>query len=408
MKKTFFFLAMLASVVASGQVTHVEPVGANYANKTVTFCVWWNAGSRDAAHLSKVWVWVDYIKINSNNTTSGNTWTRATVSAASPTASISYDGSNRKGFWLQGNASTNYSATLTVQLNITETKFNWCAYASDYPPNVVANNGTYTLRGTPPFTLIAADGTTTQPVTGKTLVASALTITPTIIKDKTECPGVFCLYTGSDLYRDATHLCGHRPSGAMNWEAWIKDSRDNELYRIVYMPDNNWWLAQNVKYAGSGSANTYTGCTKDKCGRWYTAAQANGSYGGTSGSGSNKQGVCPNGWVLPVVSDWTTFKNTISADDATVVTALRSLNSTDCGSTPNTYGWANDIELFTPATQGWPTRWGTMWRSNDDYSRSFIIDSQCGVGRICGSLCHQYVDIGYDKYGISVRCFRQL
>ncbi|MDR0693831.1 MAG: hypothetical protein LBF81_00830, partial [Prevotellaceae bacterium] len=207
--KIFFLFAMLVNIAANAQVTNVEPVGANYTDKTVSFRVWWNAGSRDATHLSKVWVWVDYIKVNADNTASGNTWTRAAVSAASPTASVSYDGSNRQGFWLQGN-SGNYSATVTVQLNIAETKFNWCAYVSDYPPNATAANGTYTFKGTPPFTLIASNGTTQQTVNGTTLATSALTITPTTIKDKTECPGIFCPYQGSDLLIDATHFCQQR------------------------------------------------------------------------------------------------------------------------------------------------------------------------------------------------------
>ncbi|MDR3133903.1 MAG: hypothetical protein LBU42_07790, partial [Prevotellaceae bacterium] len=228
MKKILFSFAMLVSMAVGAQVTNVTPISANYTDKTVSFRVWWNAGSRDATHLSKVWVWVDYITVNSNNTTAGNSWTRAAVSAASPTASVTYDGSNRQGFWLQGDSGS-YSATVTVQLNISASKFNWCAYVSDYPPNVTANSGVYTLRGTPPFILTASDGTT-QTVTGTTLATSALTITPTTIRDKTECPGVFCIYQGSDLYIDATHLCQQRTSGAKNWEAWIKDSRDEELY----------------------------------------------------------------------------------------------------------------------------------------------------------------------------------
>jgi uncharacterized protein (TIGR02145 family) len=342
MKKHFFLFAMLASVATSAQVTHVELVGANYSNKTVTFRLWWNAGSRDATHFSKVWVWVDYIKINSNNTTSGNTWTRATVSTVSPVTGVSYDGSNRQGFWLQGNTSA-YSATLTVELNITETKFNWCAYASDYPPNVTVNNGTYTFRGTPPFILTAANGTTTQTVTGKTLLASALTITPTTIKDKTECPGVFCPYQESDLYIDGTHLCQQRTSGAKNWEAWIKDTRDNELYRIVFMPDNKWWLAQNVKLAQYNATTVgavISGCSKDECGRGYSFAEAGGAWGGTSGSPGNVQGVCPAGWVVPVLANWQTFVAAISPTASVVAERIRAKNS-PCTPKTDYYGWAS-------------------------------------------------------------------
>jgi hypothetical protein len=157
MRTTLFFFAMLAGITASAQVTNVAPISANYATKTVSFRVWWNAGSRNDTHLSKVWVWVDYIQINSNNTTSGNTWARATVGTISGGTTI-FDGSNRKGFWLEGNASTNYSATLTVQLTNVPNKFNWCAYVSDYPPNAASySGGTYTLKGTKPFLINAAE-----------------------------------------------------------------------------------------------------------------------------------------------------------------------------------------------------------------------------------------------------------
>ncbi|MDR0581921.1 MAG: hypothetical protein LBG31_03040 [Prevotellaceae bacterium] len=285
MKKIFFLFAMLTSVAASAQVTHVEPVGANYANSTVSFHVWWNAGTRDATHLSKIWVWVDYIMMNSNNTTSGNSWTRATVGTITVSiGATSYDGTNRNGFWLEGNASTNYSATLTVQLTNVPAKFNWCAYASDYPPNVTANNGTYTFKGTPPFILTASNGTTTQTVTGNTLAASALTITPTTIRDKTECPGIFCLYQGSDLYVDATHLCQQRTSGAKNWEAYIKDSRDGQIYHITQFSDNTWWFAQDLATAN----NRIKVCS------------------GTSLYDPSSLPNCPAGWSIPTYTQMMT------------------------------------------------------------------------------------------------------
>ncbi|MDR0581352.1 MAG: hypothetical protein LBG31_00135 [Prevotellaceae bacterium] len=188
MRTTFFFLAMFASVATSAQVTHVEPTGANYVNKTVSFRVWWNAGSRDATHLSKVWVWIDYITVNSNNTISGNTWTRATVGTISPTTGISYDGSNRNGFWLEGSASTNYSATLTVQLTNAPAKFNWCTYASDCPPTAQItsgsySNGTYTLKGTKPFVINGA-----STVNSSTYSVERISS----ITGATQCPGYRC------------------------------------------------------------------------------------------------------------------------------------------------------------------------------------------------------------------------
>ncbi|MDR3133302.1 MAG: hypothetical protein LBU42_04680 [Prevotellaceae bacterium] len=405
MKKIFFLLAMLVSVAAGAQVTHVEPVSATYTSQTVSFRVWWNAGSRDATHLSKVWVWVDYITINNNNTTSGNSWTRAAVSAASPTASITYDGSNRQGFWLQGNSGS-YSAIVTVKLNITADKFNWCAYASDYPPNVTANNGTYTLRGTPPFILTAANGITSQTVTGTTLAASALTITtPSTIRDKTDCPGVFCPYQGSDRYVDDTHFCQLRTSGAKNWEAWIKDSKDEELYRIVLMPDNNWWLAQNIKYMGAGVAIALSGCTPDKCGRFYTRAEATGNWGGSSGYGPKKQGICPSGWILPVQTDFKNMIDQISSNITTVCSYLRALNS-PCGNAIDYYGFASVMVLHNTLS---PTYGAcNTWRSNETYDSDWGIGVDCRTS--CANCCNemQLGMVAGQSVGAPLRCFRQL
>jgi uncharacterized protein (TIGR02145 family) len=344
MRTKFFFFAMFASVMASAQVTYVEPVGANYTSKTVSFRVWWNAGSRDATHLSKVWLWVDYITVNTNNTTSGNSWTRALVSGTPTTTAgtVARETGNDKGFWLTGNASTSYSATVTVRLDVTASQFNWCAYVSDYPPNVSFNNVTYTFKGTPPFTLLASNGAL-QTLTGTTLTASALTVTPATIRDNTECPGVFCPYNGSDRYIDATHLCQQRTSGVKNWEAWIKDTRDNELYRIVLMPDNKWWLAQNLKYTANGTiGKLYQSCGKDSCGRFYTCTQAfKGNYA------TNQQHLCPSGWILPSKTQWDAMANAIST---TLTTAWRDLRSLQwfCSPKTNRYGWAASGRSCTP------------------------------------------------------------
>jgi uncharacterized protein (TIGR02145 family) len=366
--------------------------------------VWWNAGSRDATHLSKVWVWVDYITVNSNNTTLGNSWTRAAVSAASPAASVTYDGSNRQGFWLQGDSGS-YSATVTVQLNITASKFNWCAYVSDYPPNVTVANGTYTFRGTPPFILIASNGITSQTVTGTTLAASALTITPTTIMDETACPAVFCPYQGSDLYMNTTYLCQQRSSGAKNWEAYIKDARDNELYRIVLMPDNKWWLAQNVKLASYNSTtvgSVISGCTKEECGRAYTWEQIYASYaGGTSGSTGNVQGICPPGWLLPTRLTYAALAGSFNSS-AEFVTALRSYNSR-CLPKPDLLGWASQIGVHNSTVYTDQCSWYSNDNGREDGT---VLDEAVWLEYVCGEWNDQN-DGDLGTMGV-VRCYYQL
>jgi hypothetical protein len=93
------------------------------------------------------------------------------------------EASNDKGFWLQGTtgSSGTYNATVMVSLSNVPAKFNWCAYASDYPPNATMNNGTYTLKGTPPFTI-----NTTITENGKNSSGTCITS----LTDRTACPGI--------------------------------------------------------------------------------------------------------------------------------------------------------------------------------------------------------------------------
>lgn len=52
-------------------------------------------------------------------------------------------------------------------------------------------------------------------------------------------------YNGGDLIANSLN---QRADGAKNLQAWIKDSRDGKTYRIVKMPDNRWWMAENLNY----------------------------------------------------------------------------------------------------------------------------------------------------------------
>ncbi|MDR2801661.1 MAG: hypothetical protein LBB31_00405 [Prevotellaceae bacterium] len=279
MKKTFFFFAMLASVAVNAQ-SGVTVTPVSVTNKTVKFNVSWLNSSRTGRHNSKVWVFVDYRPIV-NNAPSGD-WVRAAISGT-PTATSgtpTRETTTDKGFWLQGTSGTSgtYNATVTATLsNDVPAQFNWCALASDCPPNVSYNNGTYTLHGTPPFKIIAANGTTAQTVTGTTITASALTVTPVTMTDKTECPWGFCPYTGSDLYVNASYVCKLRTSGAQNWEAYIKDVQENQIYRIVQFSDNSWWFDQEL----ATSNKRKTTCNN------------------ISMYDCNNKPNCPTGWSIP-------------------------------------------------------------------------------------------------------------
>jgi hypothetical protein len=78
----------------------------------------------------------------------------------------------------------------------------------------------------------------------------------------------------------SSYPCQQRTSGAKNWEAYIRDSRDNKIYRITQFSDGSWWMAEDmnnatkVKYTCSG-VNLYTPLDKPDC---------------------------PSGWILPTMA----------------------------------------------------------------------------------------------------------
>jgi hypothetical protein len=183
MKKTLFSLLSLMGLTfpafAQSHI-NIELLDATYTTPAVQFRISWNSIPSVASetHNSKIWLWVDFIKTE-NNQPSGS-WTRATVGTISG-GTTSYDGSNRKGFWLQGNTGS-YNQIVTVALtNIpTNTTFNWCAYASDCPPNAASyNSGSYTFKGTKPFII---NGTSVND--NKYAVTKITSLT-----DATGCPG---------------------------------------------------------------------------------------------------------------------------------------------------------------------------------------------------------------------------
>ncbi|MDR3132767.1 MAG: hypothetical protein LBU42_01930 [Prevotellaceae bacterium] len=382
--KKIFFLAMFANLAASATVT-VTPLSTDYSTNKVTFKVEWTG----TPYNNHVWVWVDLCPIVG---TSPGTFEKAVISAVSVTSGT-YTDLNGRGFFVTANGTT-----VTATLSNAYGKFNWCAYGSDYPPNVLANtNSSYTLAGTPPFKLIASNGATSLTVSGTTIATSAVTFTPATITDATGYPGLWCSYTGSDLYMDASRRCMERQSGAGNWEAWIKDSRDNELYRIVLMPDNKWWLAQSVKYAGTGSSITVADCTKETCGRWYTSTEMNG--GGSDGYGAKKQGVCPDEWMLPVSAGWITLLNTIHAD---AMTASQYLACPSASPTYSAYfGWSGPICIH----RRYDPQGGDTYLANDEPDFMVVMWHSAEWGEYHWGVMHKTKVLG-DVY--RVRCFRQL
>jgi hypothetical protein len=182
MKKNLFFFAMLASVAASATVT-VTPISADYAGKKVTFKVAWT-NTPGAPYNNRVWLWIDFCPVT--GTTPANSFSTATVSSPAVTAGNgTITGATARGFFIAysaANAGTTVTATLG---NAPAGKFNWCAYASDCPPTATMADGTYTLKGSPPFN-ITYNGSSYTETASKTFTLGCMNA----ITDATGCPGI--------------------------------------------------------------------------------------------------------------------------------------------------------------------------------------------------------------------------
>ena len=90
MKTILFFLAILASVVASATVK-VTPISTDYASQKVTFKVEWT-NSPNAPYNNRVLVWIDFCPIT--GTTPGGfspaTITGATITSGSGSTNTLY------------------------------------------------------------------------------------------------------------------------------------------------------------------------------------------------------------------------------------------------------------------------------------------------------------------------------
>jgi uncharacterized protein (TIGR02145 family) len=421
MRTTFLFFAMLASMTASAAVT-VTPLSVDYSTKKVTFRVSWT-NSPTAPYNNRVWIWIDFCPVNGITPQSFSTATISNPAKTGGNGTIT--NATTRGFFIEY-AAANAGTTVTAVLSNASGKFNWCAYGSDYPPNATFDKGTYTFNGTTDFII----SNPAQTLTTKTIAKGSLTVnSSTTFTDATGCPGIgslYCPYTGSDLYMDATHLCQQRTSGAKNWEAWIKDTRDNEYYRIVLMPDNKWWLAQNVKLARYGSTNvgsSYTLCSKEECGRGYTVAESYGSWGGSSGIGTNIQGVCPNGWLLPSTTDYQNFATAIqsvtwsstaysgcgcSGVHTTQSTLIRKVVALDdnCVTPDDQYGWASKKAIGRDGSltlQAWRAA-----TTSSSYCFSFRTHHIMGYQSYCPVIWVGHAGNSFCGGAWPVRCLRQL
>ncbi len=212
------------------------------------------------------------------------------------------------------------------------------------------------------------------------------------------------------------------------------DSRDKQVYKVVKIdvPDTNYsqvWMAENLNYADSVKTPSLKGrnwCYNDdekNCnvsGRYYSwaaaidsVALANDSkepldcgYGKKCGLDRAVQGICPEGWHLPTLREWSLLCEAIG-DYRTCGEPLKALTGWNYAGTPNNNG--TDLYGFAALPTGRrisATSWEKVgsdvyyWSSteqDDDRGRYFNINN-------IYTQTYTYQNSKY--YGQSVRCIK--
>jgi hypothetical protein len=225
-------------------------------------------------------------------------------------------------------------------------------------------------------------------VQGNALFASDMNFEPVSITDATGCIEPLCPYMGSDLYKNASYPCQKRTSGAQNWEAYIQDARDNKIYRIIRMPNNEWWFADYLDYIETGITTiVYDGL------RYYTTWP-----------------TCPANWTV-----WTATKakSLITTYGSTNLARVKSTTTWASSYAGNDYYGLN-LKPTADISKSW-----TVQGKNNEWMiiDNLISNSPNDQDRLSGVYRNQWTDselyyVGWSHSGSSpsapVRCYRIL
>lgn len=136
----------------------------------------------------------------------------------------------------------------------------------------------------------------------------------------------------------------------------LTDPRDNKEYRILTI-DTLTWMIENLRFADSAAVPSLKGkteCTEELC--LYTWAAAMDSI--NTGCGTNNvcpsrhyQGICPDGWRLPLIDDWEALFNTVKSENDSAYSLL--LNKYDFwGTMPDTNSTTKHLFWLSNSVNG--------------------------------------------------------
>ncbi len=290
----------------------VRQVSTNYATKQITFDLTWGT-CNNSNHLYRVWVFADYQPVV--GLTKG-AWSRATITSSSVGTLH-----GNTGVWITG--SQNATQRVTLTLNLSSAQFNWCAVATDYPPNATLSNGTYTLKGSPPFVI---NSSTT--VSAKTYTGSITTIT-----DATKNPEGFI-----NIPTCTTHTVNLGTVGFTSNQTWIIGSQ-------TWSAPVTTTYCNKTTYSSPTSAPIAIDCRNN-----YTAGY--GHLFSWCMVVRYAAQLCPSPWRVPTIDDFCTLDKNLN-------------NRSDCPNRTN----ATSLNQFF-------SKWGAVWNEVSNINGSKLTTNQ--------------------------------
>ncbi len=236
--------------------------------------------------------------------------------------------------------------------------------------------------------------------------------------------------TWAQQYCSGTGANGVSPKGIKVGDVLdLKDSRDDQVYRIVKLEDGNCWMQQNLRLKGATNLvdpqkqGYLTPEDSDVTARWQLPATLNGSGTSISGwtndynkpysayfsnttngvyynwtaaiamsdsssktSGDVNTSICPRGWKLPTNSE---YSNMLTSEGI----ANSSAGSTKIRGTPYNYVYAGRVNGGTLGNAGSSGYYWSRTAGSADGAYSLYFDSS-----------NVYMNNSYRDRGFSVRC----
>ena len=192
------------------------------------------------------------------------------------------------------------------------------------------------------------------------------------------------------------------------------DSRDNQRYCTVKV-GVQCWMGRNLSTNVGGGACIAGDC--DKYGRWYTWSTAMNGGSVSSANPSGVRGVCPEGWHIPSLSEFTLMVSCAAFNCGALPvssTDYARIFAVDCN-VPGFSAWApSGVPVNVAGTSGLNFRWAAAAGDHRNYVLTNVVGAQMDQSAFSGSTTnwqnsstwsnYRSYNVGYNYN--QVRCLR--